>query len=66
MAVVSADFRVLTLRHLKWRSTITLRSPPDRRSQCAVYAPVSMIDLKVSVTASIGMQARHRMPPLQF
>jgi hypothetical protein len=28
--------------------------------------PVSMIDLKVCVTASIGMQARHRMPPLQF
>jgi hypothetical protein len=25
-----------------------------------------MIDLKKSVTASIGMQARHRMPPLQF
>jgi hypothetical protein len=25
-----------------------------------------MTDLKVSVTASIGMQVRHRMPPLQF
>jgi hypothetical protein len=26
-----------------------------------VYAPVSMTELKVSVTASIGMQARRRM-----
>jgi len=25
-----------------------------------------MTDLKKSVTASIGIQARHRMPPLQF
>jgi hypothetical protein len=25
-----------------------------------------MTDLKKSVSASIGMQARHRMPPLQF
>ena len=32
----------------------------------AVYAPVSMTDLKVSVTASTGIQARHRMPQLQF
>jgi hypothetical protein len=32
----------------------------------AVCAPVSMTDLKKSVTASIGIQARHRMPPLQF
>jgi hypothetical protein len=29
----------------------------------AVYAPASMTDLKVST--NIGMQARHRMPPLQ-
>jgi hypothetical protein len=25
-----------------------------------------MTDVKVSVTASTGMQARHRMPPLQL
>jgi hypothetical protein len=31
-----------------------------------VYAPVSMTDLKVSVTASTGIQARHRRRPLQF
>jgi hypothetical protein len=27
----------------------------------AAYAPARMTDLKVSVTGSIGMQARHRM-----
>jgi hypothetical protein len=27
---------------------------------------LGMTDLKKSVSASIGMQARHRMPPLQF
>jgi len=28
--------------------------------------PVRMTDLKASVTAGTGMQARHRVPPLQF
>jgi hypothetical protein len=40
--------------------------PPFSKAQCRtampVYAPASMTDLKVSVTASVGMQARHRMP----
>jgi hypothetical protein len=31
-----------------------------------LYALVSIADLMMSVTASTGMQARHRMPPLQF
>ena len=43
---------------------------PSDEARCriaeAVYAPASMTDLKVSVTASIGMQARHRTPPLQL
>ena len=31
-----------------------------------LYAAVSITDLKVSVTASTGMQPRHRAPPLEF
>jgi hypothetical protein len=35
---------------------------PTARSSVMIYAPESMAELKVFLTASIGVQARHRMP----
>jgi hypothetical protein len=42
------------------------RRNPSIALDASLYAPVSITDLKVFVTASTGMQARHRTPPLRF
>jgi hypothetical protein len=41
-------------------------TPVNRHGLRGRYAPVSMTDLKVSVTASIGTQECNGMPPLKF
>jgi hypothetical protein len=62
----SSDVTRKSSRHRRnlAHSVAVFRSRARCRIAKAVYAPVSMTDLKVSVTASIGMQARHRTQPL--